>query len=935
MKRSKVLKRIGIVALSSVLAAGSLVAMTGCGGGDPATTITVKIYCNDSDKVVNEEIMNRWAKNYAEKEELGFDINIDFTPNTKKGQYFTDLKNDAKNGVEGLPDLMYLAPKYVKRYAKMGYVMDLTPYLEDDDFTALGGVWNNAVSYYGYDGTDSYTLGQPISYDASKKSFATASGSAVQLYGLPKDYSNFSLGFNRQYFSKELVEAYQTTLASTKRNVSNPTTRNNRFVDGVTPVANYTGGSKVATFAADGTYYIYDENGVPDLEHPKTAKAGDEAPMLCFGVPVTYTPFNFYLYNDFASALSAGDPIATLTNGLSSSRRSVGFTVTMPGLPGWTFKISDADGYSDTSSAAYKAAVNADASYDSSIGHTVLTYQEYGVLSWAMTYYLNTFAWEGGKPTEGNGGKTAQEGGNTVQYGIYGGEQYEYEQGCILYLLPWLAASDADFINEAATTGVNPQGVQNRTELDNKKDSKATEFAGKATEDRSKLNLDGTTRTAKVQYGINSEQFLKVYAAYANHGAIWNANAGSARDGKEDDGSTGWDYFRQGRSIFYGAGSWDAATRNDVDPDQFSFGQMPTPVAEEYALYSTTPNADYDAKTLVTYRNANNIKGTGDAVVTGDKAQDASSTLGTFTPATIYKNQILRQDKWAARMDSVGYAANGRLDDLSEDDPEAWKAKAVTSLIAALTISEEDQITLTYAGAQLPNFVQQCNEFLNYQNAEYKTTGAFKDMLTPDGFADNSKYGTDPDIGAKIWKHYMDIVVKMGDASHDSTQTVSEWLQAEGCKDYDGGEIRYNKDFADLRLSEFTGASQNNYFTAMKVFNMVNFTYADRDLNIRMQTGLNAVRDSTMYTPEDSWLNQLNGAVDNGFVLTYSSRMALTGDLRTALNEASDAAIGRTWAKANQSVAGHSQWMSPAMYATFKSTVCNDALQKLIKEYNS
>ena len=365
---------------------------------------------------------------------------------------------------------------------------------------------------------------------------------------------------------------------------------------------------------------------------------------------------------------------------------------------------------------------------------------------------------------------------------------------------------------------------------------------------------------------------------------------------------------------------------------------MPTPVAEEYALYSETSNADYDAATMVSYRNANNIKGVGDEALK-DNAQTTGAPTEAFAPATIYRNQILRQDKWAARMDSVGYAANGRLADLAgTEDPENWKAAAAASLIAALTISEEDQLSLTYSGAQFPNFVKQCNDFLKYQETDLQTTGAFKDMLTPDGFADNTAYikgeYTAENVGRAIWNHYMAIAVEMGDASHSSSQTVGEWLASK--TDFGGGAIKYNHDYENTRLSEFKSATGKNYATAMKVLNMVNFTYADRDLNIRMQTGLNAVRDSTMYTPDVRWLDGVNAAADKGIMLTYSPIMSLTetADLLNALRGGTDDAIGRTWAKANQSAAGHSQWMSPAMYAMFKSISCEAALQDFIRDYN-
>ncbi len=945
MKKRNIAKKAAIIALSSVLAAGSLAALAGCGGGADASQITIHIFCNDSDKQVNQKIINDWVEEYQRTHDLGFTIKpILPETNSDKGAYFEDLKGRLSNGRDAIADIIYLSPRYVKKYSKLGYVMDLTPYLSTDTKSKLGTeIWNNAVSYYGYDKTDAnYTLGQPIEYNATSGKFVTSADTSkeVSLYALPKDYSNFALGYNKMYFTDDLVASYQTRRASDTRNVTNPAASSSK-------VATFTGGSSVATFAASGEYNIYDSTG--KVVGTATATAGQEAPMLAIGVPVTYKPFNYYIYQNYDAALAAGDPVACLVEGLT---RGDGFTVTIPGLPGWTFNIEDAAGYEKTGS-NYAKAVNPNSVYDSTIGHTVLTYQEYGALNWAMTYYLNTFNWASGEPDgwkSGYGGFTAMEGNTEVHYVVYGGEQYEGKQGNALYLQPWLAANDGDFLNAARTSALNPEG-QDITGIrsDAYKDKKATEYAGKATEARNKLNLDGTTRNVDVQYGMNTEVFLETYAAFANHGAIWNANAGGAKDGRPADNNSGWDFFRQGRSIFYGAGSWDAATRNDSDISLVNFGQMPSPVAEDYALYSTTATPDYDAGMTVTYANANNIKGTGADAHLTDKAQLANPTPAVYTPAQIYANQILRQDKWAARMDSVGYAANGRFADMQEGDKEYWKKEATASLIAALTVQESEQVSLTYAGAQLPNFMRQCTDFLKYQDTSYEhyADGAFKDMLTPQGFANNAEYGSDPDIGGKIWDYYYTVAKAMADASRSSSEngkTVAQWIETAGYGDYDGTEkgsstkaLRYDPQYADMKLSDFIGESGKNYYTAMKVLRMVNFNYADRDLNIRMQTGLNAVSDSTMFTPQDDWLNELDARKHaNSFMLTYFANIAVSSSLISALQGVTPGtAIAQSYSETEDADAkNHAQWWSPAYYATYYAIRCDQTLKTLIASEN-
>ncbi|MDE5548570.1 MAG: hypothetical protein K2J30_06205, partial [Clostridia bacterium] len=458
----------------------------------------------------------------------------------------------------------------------------------------------------------------------------------------------------------------------------------------------------VATFAASGDYTLSDGTKA-------TAVANQEAPIIAIGVPVTYKPFNFYRYATFTEALNAGDPIACATDELTAGG---GYTVTLPGFPGDTFEIND--------QANAKAQ---DVPYDATLGHTVFTYAEYGALVWAVTYYLNTFDWDATDPTAGMGGLTISSG----QQAIYGSEQYEGTQGNALYLLPWAASNDADLIDSTS------KKCSNGVKLD--RDTAAYDLGGTKTEDRSKLNLDGTTRTAKVQYGMDSRNFMETYGAYQEFGSTWNGNSGNAGDTDTTKTASGWDYFRMGAAVFYGAGTWDAATRNDTKMDVFEFGQMPSPVSERLALYTETKDADYQP---ITYSNHEKTKGTGDSA-NGDYDQRNPLSGGkkVYSKTEIENNQIKRQDKWAARMDSVGYAANGRLADLSADSNEYWKKAAAPSLIAALTVGRTEQITLTYAGAQLPNFIDQCSDFLYYQDAAYADK-SFKDMLTPDGFADTA-----------------------------------------------------------------------------------------------------------------------------------------------------------------------------------------------------
>ncbi|MDE7296966.1 MAG: hypothetical protein K2N84_06850 [Clostridia bacterium] len=897
--KRRMLKNVSLVALSAVMVSGVALTAAGCGGGgklSPDDTITVNIFCSESDKHTNQTICDKWKAMYSQK--MGIDIKVDLTTTTLKDNYFTTLNNTLNGGLDKIADVIYLSPKYVQRYAKprqgKPVVMDLTDYLvtDADAVQNIGEIWSSAISYYGYNKDNAnYTLGQDVVYNANGAQgagFYTASGAEkVGIYGLPKDYSNFSMGYNKKFFSNDLKKAYETTKGSTPRNVENVSSIASsgsyaKKYEGYKDANDY-----VATFAASGEYKLSDGT-------TKTATEGQEAPLIAIGVPVTYKPFNFYRYATFTQALNAGDPIACATDEFSPNHE--GYTVTLPGFPGDTFEITDQTNAKATN-----------VPYDASIGHNVFTYAEYGALVWAVTYYLNTFDWDSNDPTSGKGGIANA----NKQEPIYGSEQYEGAQGNALYLLPWLASNDADLIDSSAKKCSNDTAGKDKNE-------NAYAQGGTTAETRSKKNLDGTDRNAQVQYGMNSKNFMETYGAYQEFGSTWNGNSGHAGDvaDAQSKTSSGWDYFRAGQAVFYGAGTWDASARNDTKMDVFEFGQMPAPVSEKLALYTATKDANYDS---IIYSNDDKAKGTGDAA-NGDYDQRSDKAAGkkVYTKTEIVNNQIKRQDKWAARMDSVGYAANGRLAELKEGDPEYWKKEGAASLIAALTIGREEQVTLTYAGAQLPNFKDQCSDFLNYQTA---TDGAFKDMITPDGFADT----TDKTQGRAIWDHYYNIALAMAadsiPTSSKNGQTVEQWFASNPqFTDYGGsGAVRYDTQYKDVVLKNFTGENGTNISFAMKVLRMVCFTYAERDLNIRMQYGLNSARDASMYTEDESWINSLDGSTSPK-MLAYRNKQELTTDQK--MNFKSSAVLAR---KESENVTA--SFYTPAVFCMLRVTAAQNSLK--------
>ena len=838
MKKRKLLRNVSLVALSAVLVGGTAMAFTACGGGGNPDVLTIYIFCNDSDQAVNQSIADRAMEefNRTHADELnGRTVRAEVENQVDQIEYFKQLSSRFSNN--NASDIVYVSPKYVTTYASQGKVLDLTPYLtgKQAGMTASAvqnssEIWPDALTLYAAyleDGALSYTNAAEAVYDGTSQTWkdyqASENGTAVGIYGLPKDYSSFSMGYNRNFFKDALKEAYTTTLATTGRNVTSW-----KYVSAKAQAAvQHTGSgmSDAVRYATSGTYTN------PYTGEEMEAKAGDPAPLINVGVPTTYKPFNFYKYPNFADAKKAGDPVAL---GVEAYTNGKGYTVTIPGFPN-DDPMKVADTYQDK-----------DAPYDTENAYITYTYAEYGALSWAISYYLTTFAWDktGDPNNSTNGGKYLS--GQQSYQNVYGGEQYESSEfGINGYLLPWLVSNDVTLISSDYTRVWN---TTDEPETFGENDT-VKQYVGKDTETVEKLNLDGTTRNAEVQYGMDSENFIETYGAFQEIGSTWNANCGTAGDaasGADRGNNTGWTYFTMGASLFYGAGTWDASTRNETNTDNFWFGQMPVPVSEKLALYSEVRNGYYESQT---YSNAPGAKKTGSAVgdassVTGDYAQreKVSDGLTIYDASAIAENQLKRQDKWGARMDSVGYAVNSAV--LNYEGDQAWKKEAAFLVLEYLTINPESQVSLTYAGSQMPNFVNQCEEFLKYQDAGFEN-GAFKDMITPDGDA----------AGNDVWDAYYTIAEQMATAARgDSSQTVAQFMAD---KTVNGQPAKYNEDYATTVLSTFSGDQTSLLSFSMRVLNMVNFSRQDRDLNMRMEYGLNSATDQLMYTQDTAWMGEL------------------------------------------------------------------------------
>lgn len=813
--KKKLLRNASLVALSAVMVCGTAFGLAGCNNKN-TNTISISMFCGVDDRAINEAACNTWAEQYTQEliangtwEEGHEPIKIDFSSDANTDSYFSTLMNQIASNSQ--PDVFYVSPKYVRTWSHIGRILDLSDYLAEDNET-LSDIWDDSLAFYAYSESDQYQRGERIEYDEATGTYVGQnSGAEVGIYGLPKDFSNFGLSYNAIFFTEEVREALTTVTTNDRTGIK---------------------GAEYET--ANQTFF-----GEPGVV---TNPDGSDAPLINIGVPTTYKPYNFYRFASWEDALNGGDPMAWMVQLYTGGK---GYTVTIPGFPGDTLEEAkkywkDGANFDTTIPQDYQ---NTEAEYDESKAYVTYTYAEYGALTWALTYYFNTYDWDGA----GVGGATTA----TGRKNVYGNDQYDG----VLYLLPWLAGNNATYINEDSTNVVNG--------------SDPTKI-GTDTYQEAQVTLSGDTEMVDIQYGMNSEAFIETLGAFYSYGSDWNGNSNNAGD-TTNEKSSGWDMFIAGNLLFYGMGTWNGIETNKTDRGTLQTRLMPEPVSDDYSLYSEIKDADYEIKQY------------------GDPNKDE------FTAQEIFDNQLERQDKWGARMDSVGYGVSSAV--LSDAE---WKTEACVDLVKYLTIGKEMQVTLTYSGSQLPNFKSQCIDFMN-------NSGDFEEMITPDSENFDSVYQIAKDMYAA--------------ATGSASGTIGEWVKA------NHPDTAYDPQFESTPMS-----SVNSIAYGMKVLYLTGFTYNDRDLSLRMQFGLNFVRDSAMYTYNDDWITELDPRGDIA-VMAYRQQVPLT-----TMSDVIDAMI--TSDRVQDSLNGVDGaipkdgecYGTPAWWCLFKTKDCQDLLDKAIQE---
>ncbi len=587
------------------------------------------------------------------------------------------------------------------------------------------------------------------------------------------------------------------------------------------------------TIDRNGAIYYIDESG----------NETEPAALVNIGRTVRYYPFNYYKYETYDAALAAKDPIAAASDSVG------GYDVTILGWPGDTYYTGEADDPATP--------------YNDSIGYVAYTYAEYGAMAWAVGYYANSYDVPTPYAADGTRNSGAARGSHQLltwlngdngaadnDY-VYGNDQYEGS----LYLTAWLLGNDVDIISD------NYQSV--------------------------------TAPSADADYGIDSDKFKEAYAAFLAFGSDWNANSYFSGSPESVDTRGGYVTFLAGRTIFYGAGTWDLAGFNKEARNHLAVGLMPEPVSESYSPYARIKDANYESREY------------GDTPVTTAIAEGSDEWIDYQAP---------RQDAWAARQDTVGYGVNA--DVLEKFGEDSWQVDACADLCAFLALDPELQNALTYSGSQLTSFRDQGVSYLYYQGGatddfysdpDSVATYNFDNMITPDGNGENQLTVTVDEITrAGLTPQALGLpanasgTVTIGDGS---TYTIENgvlpsklrkesvvWTFATAVAtkmfndhdDVDGTVEEYiNENFPSL------SPYLNDYFAwnnmelvvdtayAFKCINVVSLNYEDRNLQLRMMDGTNGALDSCMYTYNSQWIDEFG--IVKGYTLIAWERDRLPG----------------------------------------------------------
>lgn len=287
-----------------------------------------------------------------------------------------------------------------------------------------------------------------------------------------------------------------------------------------------------------------------------------------------------------------------------------------------------------------------------------------------------------------------------------------------------------------------------------------------------------------------------------------------------------------------------------------------------------------------------------------------NSESDTYSDAWL-ENMNARQDVWAARLDTVGYGVNADVLDRYGED--GWQVAACADLCAYLTLDREMQRAMTYSGSQLTSFVDQGESYLYYQQERGDLGGqGFEHMITPDGNAGNSLSVTVDELTtAGVTPASVGLP-----ANATGTQTIGDGQTYDIAGGETPSQLRADsavwtfataaaqKMYADHTTTSYRTVKEyvtnvfpslvpylNTYFEnstmgevislgfAFKCLNLIALNYEDRNLQLRMVSGVNGALDSCMYTYNSQWIDEF-GATKGYTLIAYEATRSPGGFAR-------------------------------------------------------
>lgn len=824
-------KVIATVVAALMTCALCLGLFAGCTGG--SNTISVYIFSSAADSATNQALIDAWKAEYSEEHadelaEAGVEeLEVNYTYEQVDDTYFDTLRTALNSGTA--QDIIYLSPKFVRAYALNDRLLDLSQYVNWNNYS-YNDVWAGGLSAYTYN-AETNAAGETIDFGQTSvasdgtATFKNESGEELGLYGVPKDYSSFGLMYNKNYFTDSLKTAYTSS--------------------------NYT--------PPAGSVKVW--NG-SDWENSDS--------YINIGVTTKYYPFNFYNYDTYEEALADGDPIAML------AQRNDGYEVTIPGWPGDTYTVEGADG----------------TIYDSTLGYVTYTYSEYSAMTYAVCmfaqladrnsngshtlmkwlndpYYSNTNFVYGNDQYEGtlyltawllgndadiidsdsrsvdarysydaNGQRSENTSAHANSDGLYtfdeGAESYGINSEAFVEAYAAFLAYGSDWNGNAYFAGNENEDEATRGGFALMQAGRAV-FYGVGTWDLQNFN---STPVNRLNIGIMPEPVSEDYAI-----------ASKVKDYKYQEA-----YY----SNDYTSTSWSEDNLAGASSNEYAD-------TVRVANTSSTYNP-YDSNWTIDSTSSDN--------------------------ATWVKMMDARQDEWFARMDTVGYAVNRQVLNVGEwkakaaADLCAYLAMAEEGQLS-LTYSGSQLSSLV---SQCYSYVRYADGDNAFTGTEYAND--FAKMLSPDGNAEGTLEVSEAEMNL-VKGYYTGSVAGFSGiltyTSDDIANVINGMLNetaSGGVITLEGEQIWYfavgaanymqsrrataksprefitnnfpslvpylNEYYADSDLNSLVTPGVNMCYKAL---NMVSLDRESRNLQVRM-TALNGAADSCMYTYSSSWIDQ-------------------------------------------------------------------------------